>query len=143
MLKNCINPEDLSQSFNLFVFKFFELTTSCPLSTTSINNTTLLTSLNYTTTSLTFDNLTILPSNVSNFPTLTSGYNFSSSDAFNNSLKDSNHHPLSDFDISNFNQLLSWTSCPHGQLKLVPNDLRVKKKHRISFENRNIIFDLR
>ena len=79
----------------IFVFKFFELTTSCPLPTL----------LNTTTSNVTLN--------------LTDDFNFS--ETFNNSFKDS-HRPLS---ISNF---FSWTSCPHGQLKLVPNDLRVGVK---------------
>ena len=88
----------------IFVFKFFELTTSCPLPATLLNTTTSLTSND--TNHLAIFNLT-------------TGYNFSnnSSDTFNNS-----HRPLP---ISNF---FSWTSCPYGQLKLVPNDLRVGGK---------------
>ena len=84
----------VAKSALIFVFKFFELTTSCPLPATLLNTTTSLTSND--TNHLAIFNLT-------------TGYNFSnnSSDTFN---------------ISNF---FSWTSCPHGQLKLVPNDLRV------------------
>ena len=144
-------------SDQIFFFKFFELSTSCPLptaldnntsdtglnSSSSLNNSSSLLSIDPDIKSFTaVDNLLSATTsqsfeNSSNFAFIKfgtdfpiwnlTGVNSSISYSVKNSSSVESSQPLS-VDISNFDHILSWATCPQGgQLKLVPNELRVRR----------------